>query len=273
MTILTIFTLLTAVLYIWPGIVIIRSMKDENSSAASWVRWPVLAGLVIQAFCLHAWMYQSGTIEFGFGHVLADISFFALIIFLIETWIHRLHGQFGIALVGAGVLALFPVLFPGSPIEASEWTTFFKLHLFFAIGGYSFMAIALIHAVLLTLQNRRLKLLTIKDDEGGFLSSLPALVVMERIFFRIVSVGFAFITLTLVFGAVATHEQYDVWFRFDHKTVLTWLAWIVFGILLLGRSLAGWRAKRALSWFWGGFGLFVIAYFGYSVIVELSGMH
>ena len=59
-----------------------------------------------------------------------------------------------------------------------------------------------------------------------------------------------------------------MWFLFDHKMILTWLSWIIFGVLLAGRWLAGWRARTALRLFWLGFIAFVVAYFGYSFIVE-----
>lgn len=51
--------------------------------------------------------------------------------------------------------------------------------------------------------------------------------------------------------------------------ILTWIAWVLFGILLAGRRFAGWRAKTALRWFWAGFLVFVIAYLGYSFILEV----
>ena len=119
----------------------------------------------------------------------------------------------------------------------------------------------------MALINRRLKSPTV--ERANFLDSMPALVVMERIFFRIVAVGFLFITLTLIVGALATQEAKGVYFLFDHKTILTWLAWVFFGILLAGRRFAGWRARTALNWFWAGFVVFVVAYFGYSFIQEL----
>ncbi|MFR3635302.1 MAG: hypothetical protein ACLTVB_04365 [Sutterella sp.] len=59
------------------------------------------------------------------------------------------------------------------------------------------------------------------------------------------------------------------WLHLDHKSVLTWISWAIFAILLLGRTFAGWRAKTALVWFWVGVGLFCIAYLGYSLTNEL----
>ncbi|EJX03994.1 cytochrome c assembly protein [gut metagenome] len=92
---------------------------------------------------------------------------------------------------------------------------------------------------------------------------------MERIFFRIVAVGFLCMTLTLILGAFATDEAYGVYFNPDHKTVLTWIAWCLFCVLLGGRYFAGWRAKTALNWFWAGCAVFAVAYFGYSFVIEL----
>ena len=72
-------------------------------------------------------------------------------------------------------------------------------------------------------------------------------------------------------GAFATQEALGTYFSLDHKTILTWVAWVFFGILLAGRRIAGWRAKTALNWFWAGFVVFVVAYFGYSFVQELIG--
>ncbi len=273
MNFLTLCTIVASGLYLWSGINILRSMR-EGTEAPSWLRWPVIIGVILQALALHAEMFRGEKIFIGFGYVAAEVCFLAILIFVIETWIHRLHAQFGIMLVILSVAALLPLLFPGTDLSkmATDMTHFsllFRLHLLVAIAAYSFLFIAFIQAVLLTLLNRQLKAPMGQESENRFLNSLPGLVVMERIFFRIVSVGFAFITLTLIIGAFATQEHYHVWVHFDHKTILTWLAWIVFGILLLGRTIAGWRAKKALGWFWAGFAIFVLAYFGYSMVIEL----
>lgn len=242
MTILTICTIIAAILYLGSGMAIIGSMKGEGSGASSLIRWPVLAGLVMQGYALHGEMFGEGAVNFGFGFAMSEMFFFAVIILLIETWIHRLHGQFGIVLIAAAVGTLSPLLFTGQVIPSVEWTTIFRWHLLLAIAAYAFLMIAFVHAVLMALINRRLKSPAV-GETSKFLDSMPALVVMERIFFRIVVVGFLFITLTLIVGALATQEAKGVYFLFDHKTILTWLAWVFFGILLAGRRVAGWRAR------------------------------
>ena len=118
------------------------------------------------------------------------------------------------------------------------------------------------------LQNTRLRAkgLSANDD---LLDSLPGLVVMERVFFRIVATGFFCLTLVLILGAVVTKELQGVYFLVDHKAVLTWISWLVFGVLLLGRTVWGWRAKTALRLFWAGFVVFAVAYFVYSFVLEV----
>jgi len=54
-----------------------------------------------------------------------------------------------------------------------------------------------------------------------------------------------------------------------HKTVLSVVAWLVFGSLLLGRRLRGWRGRKAITWTLSGFGILILAYFGTKLVLEL----
>jgi ABC-type uncharacterized transport system permease subunit len=44
---------------------------------------------------------------------------------------------------------------------------------------------------------------------------------------------------------------------------------MVFGGLLLGRRLWGWRGRKAISWTLSGFGILILAYFGSKLVLEL----
>jgi ABC-type uncharacterized transport system permease subunit len=54
-----------------------------------------------------------------------------------------------------------------------------------------------------------------------------------------------------------------------HKTVLSVMAWLVFGGLLLGRRVWGWRGQKAIRWTLSGFLLLILAYFGSKFVLEL----
>jgi ABC-type uncharacterized transport system permease subunit len=51
--------------------------------------------------------------------------------------------------------------------------------------------------------------------------------------------------------------------------VFTLISWGVFGVLLLGRRLRGWRGKTALRLTLGGFGLLLLAYVGSRFVLEV----
>lgn len=257
---------LAALLYLAAGLSIVRAIRSGADRAPGWLRALVVCGVLLHAYAIQGEMFQSEAVHFGFGYAVSIAVFFAVIMLLIESWIHRLHGQFGIVLIVSAAGALMPVFFPGEPSASAQWSTFLRCHLLFALAAYSFMGIALVHAVLMSLQNRYLKA---PAEESRFLASMPGLVVMERIFFRIVIFGFVCLTVVVLTGAVATGEVYGTFFHLDHKTILTWVSWVLFGILLLGRFCAGWRARRALVWFWAGFVVQVVAYLCYSFVQEV----
>jgi ABC-type uncharacterized transport system permease subunit len=52
------------------------------------------------------------------------------------------------------------------------------------------------------------------------------------------------------------------------------VAWVVFGVLLLGRWRFGWRGRKALRWTLAGYVLLGLAYFGSKLVLEtLLGKH
>lgn len=269
MQVLLISTGFAALLYLVSGIAIVSAMKKgADAKASGLLRWPVLLGLILHGYALQQEILHADAVHFGFGYAMSVMFFFAVATLFVESWVHRLHALFGIILIASAFGSLFPVFFPGQVIPAADWTIAFRFHLAFALAAYSFMMIAFVQAILMALQNARLRSGGL-SDEVGFIDSMPGLVVMERIFFRIVATGFVCLTMVLVIGAIATKEIDGTYFMFDHKSVLTWMSWLVFGVLLLGRRFAGWRARTALRLFWAGFLVLMVAYFVYSFILEV----
>jgi len=60
----------------------------------------------------------------------------------------------------------------------------------------------------------------------------------------------------------------------EHKTILSCIAWVLFGVLLFGRIRYGWRGRAAVRWTLSGFGVLILAYFGSKFVLEyLLGRH
>jgi MYXO-CTERM domain-containing protein len=87
---------------------------------------------------------------------------------------------------------------------------------------------------------------------------------LERLTFRFVEAGFVLLTLTLALGIFTL----AAW-RWDHKTVFSLLAWLVFAALLVGRRRRGWRGRQATRWLYGGAALLLLAYVGSRFVLEV----
>ena len=129
MTSLTICSGIAALLYLAAGMAIVGAMKQKAGKASSLIRWPVLLGLILHGYAVEGEMFRPDAVHFGFAFALSVTFFFAVIALFIETIIHRLHGQFGIILIAAAFGTILPVIFPGNPIPAQEWTVLFRWHL------------------------------------------------------------------------------------------------------------------------------------------------
>ncbi|MEC7959613.1 MAG: cytochrome c biogenesis protein CcsA, partial [Pseudomonadota bacterium] len=54
-----------------------------------------------------------------------------------------------------------------------------------------------------------------------------------------------------------------------HKTVLTVIAWIVYGILTTGHFRHGWRVNTAVMLCASGFALLTLGFYGSKLVLEL----
>jgi ABC-type uncharacterized transport system permease subunit len=95
------------------------------------------------------------------------------------------------------------------------------------------------------------------------------LLTLEKVLFRLIWAGFVLLTLTLVTGVWVTEQLPRPGAYSDHKTVLAVLSWLMFGGLLVGRQLYGWRGRAALRWVLAAFVVLLLAYVGSRFVLEV----
>jgi ABC-type uncharacterized transport system permease subunit len=151
---------------------------------------------------------------------------------------------------------------PGSPHGAGTgWQI--RLHVVIALSAYALLSIAALQALLVAWQEHNLR----TKRFGPALRALPPLVAMESLLFQMIVAGFALLTLTILSGALFI----DDWMAQSlvHKTVLTIVAWVVFGLLIAGHWRFGWRGRTAVRFTLAGMGLLLLAFFGSKFVLEL----
>jgi ABC-type uncharacterized transport system permease subunit len=77
------------------------------------------------------------------------------------------------------------------------------------------------------------------------------------------------LTLTLGSGMLFSEELFGRPLQFTHKGVFGIASWVIFGALLAGRQIYGWRGRTALRWTLAGFLALVLAYIGTKFVLEV----
>jgi ABC-type uncharacterized transport system permease subunit len=141
-------------------------------------------------------------------------------------------------------------------------------HILLSMGAAALLFAAAVTAILLVFLDRRLRTRRIADLP----SALPPLDALEKVMFRLIAAGFGLLTLALITGFVFVTNLFTQ--NLVQKTVLSLIAWLLFGVLLIGRLRFGWRGRSAVRWTLWGFGILAVAYFGVKFVLEyLFGRH
>lgn len=247
------------------------TLESESARPPVW-HGPVLAlAIGLHGVLLVHGVYVEGQLRFGFAHALSATLWITAIIIWVESLFSASRGLFLLVLPLAAVAALLPAAYPGAILGESTDAPLFRLHLLLAILAYSLLTIAAMQALLMASMDRRLH----GDNSGGagrlahFLDRLPPLLSMETVLFRLIGAGFVLLTATLVSGVFFSEEVFGRALRLDHKTIFTLAAWFVFGALLAGRVVFGWRGRTALRWTLTGFAMLMLAYVGSRFVLEV----
>lgn len=164
--------------------------------------------------------------------------------------------------LAAVLLATDVFLAPETRPQPMAWQI--TLHAAFALLAYSLLSIAAVLAIFLALQERALRG---RRLDSGLIRALPPLTLTEALMFRLIGAGFVFLSLTLLSGALFVDDLFAQ--HLVHKTVLSILSWIVFGVLLFGRWRWGWRGTRAVRLTLAGMAILLLAFFGSKFVLEL----
>ncbi len=240
-------------------------------------RLAILAPLALHGWGLAQALFVAPELRFGFAQALSAMLFLGVAIYWVESLFLPLDGFEPLLLPLAALAVPLPALFPGLAGSAGSASTEFRIHLALAMAAYSVFTIAMLHAVLMALVERRLHRLhraapgaaPVKERFSGPLVHMPPLLTLERLLFRLIAIAFALLTLTLATGAIHSEALFGRALRFDHKTVFALLSWATFAALLAGRYLYGWRGRTALRWTLAGFVMLLLAYVGSRFVLEV----
>jgi ABC-type uncharacterized transport system permease subunit len=198
-------------------------------------------------------------------HFFAALSLVACVVSALTLLVNltRPVAALGVIVFPLSALLLLADSFLATPTAPMPMDWHIKLHVTVALLSFSVLSIAASMAILLAIQERALR----HRQLGPWLSALPPLTLTESLLFRLIAAGFVLLTLTLLTGILFVDNLFGQ--NLVNKTVLSIIAWLVFGALLYGRWRHGWRGRSAVNLTLIGMGTLALAFFGSKFMLEL----
>lgn len=235
----------------------------------------IMLSLVVIGFVLHsaniiARYVLSGHIPIANLHEAS--SFFSWCIVLLFFY---LEYRYKLGLLGAFIMPVVFVLMlsssmlprkiePLSPVLQSYWL---GIHTVLAFVGDAAFAMAFGMGLMYLIQEHYVK----SKHLGGLFKRLPSLQTLDEINYRLITIGFPFLSLAIISGALWAESAWGSYWRWDPKEVWSLITWFIYALVLHVRLTVGWRGKRAAILSIIGFCVVLFTFFGVNLL--LKGLH
>jgi ABC-type uncharacterized transport system permease subunit len=229
----------------------------------------VLFPLLLQGYLLYQSLFIEEQMNLGLVYSVSLILWLTMLVHWVARFFYPIASLQTLVLPLAAIGALLPVLFPATHLQPRTASVAFEAHILVAMLAYSLFTIAVLHAGLMSLVEKRLHHAILPR----VLHNLPPLLTMEALLFRIIVAGFLLLSFTLASGMIFSEELFGHALQFTpriaHKIVFGLMSWAVFAVLLAGHHFYGWRGRTAIRWTISGFVFLLLAYVGSKFVMEV----
>jgi cytochrome c-type biogenesis protein CcsB len=178
------------------------------------------------------------------GTLTDAVSMAVWVVVLLEMLVER---QAGVTVLGAFVMPVVVVLSlkatvtrPATlaPALGNAWIW---VHIALALVGIAAFVLNFAGAIMYLLQERQLR----AKRPGRFYYRLPPLDTLDHLTYRTLALGFPFLTVGLILGALWARTAWGSVFAFDPLAFFSLVAWLIYAGTLAGRAAGGWHGRRA----------------------------
>lgn len=237
-----------------------------TDTAGAWPRavllGPWLAALGLHAIVLYGVVIAGPGLNLPLVNALSIVGWLCALILLTATLARPVEGLGVILLPLAAVALAVGLAFPADrPVGiANGWAL--PVHVVLSMLAYTLLTVAAVQAIILAIQDRHIR----SGRPTRLENTMPPLQAMEHLLFRMIAIGFVLLSLALVSGFLFLDDVFGQ--GLVHKTVLSVVAWVVFGSLLWGRVQFGWRGRVAVRYTLAGVVALMLGYFGSRFVIE-----
>lgn len=153
---------------------------------------------------------------------------------------------------------------PLIPILKSWWL---PIHVSLALAGNGIFALIAVGGLMYIIQERLIK----TKKLGRYHKLLPSLETLDAINRRGLPLGFFFLTLGIISGALWAGSAWGFYWSWDPKETWSLITWLIYAAIIHQRLALGWRGKRIAVLAILGFALVIFTFIGVSAL--LGGHH
>lgn len=192
------------------------------------------------------------------AHVLSELAFLILVIYLIMQWRGRWGALSIFILPTVLVLCVFSLFLPHEYEGVGITHILFAVHILLSLAGIGGIFTGLFYTFLYMMQEHALK----SRKPGPWFHLIPSLHASERFAWRSLLGGWFLYTLGVATGSLWSYFSKGAWMTYNTKQVGGITAWVVFLLLVLAQHLLRWRGSRAVALYLVGFLFLILAFTG-----------
>ncbi|MBT8049475.1 MAG: cytochrome c biogenesis protein CcsA [Xanthomonadales bacterium] len=256
--------ILIAAFYLAAAALLYLSIRKRSESWRNVSFGLAVIGTLIHAGAQYSHWFGHAEPDVGLLHLLSLCALTVMLLLVTSTLSRPALFSAGIVAlpIAAGIMLLEWVL-PHAPLPLGETSAGIAIHMVSSVLAFGLLSIAGLYALFVFIIDHFLR----RHNLNPLIRSLPPLEVMEDLLFKTIAAGFVLLTVSLASGIMFINDIFAQ--HLVHKTILSILAWLVFGIMLWGRWRYGWRGSVAVRLTLAGMVLLVLSYFGSKLVLEV----
>lgn len=167
-----------------------------------------------------------------------------------------------VVFVFSALVCLVALVIPGKALMIEHMSAGLVVHIVLSLFAYGILVMAFLHALQMSYITYRLK-----HKQATLVSSpLPPLTLVESILFKLVVLGTGLLAVSLMTGFAFLDDMFSK--QYAHKTFLSFIALVLYIVLLTGQKLWGWRGRQVVALTTIGMLILTLAYFGSRFVRE-----
>lgn len=223
-----------------------------------------LAGMILHAAAQYHHWVPLGAQEISVLNVLSLCGLVVVGLLLASLAMREPLYPAGLVVLPIAVVVLIAewgLVAPGNLVAADK--PGLSIHIVSSVMAFGVLSIAAVYAVFVALIDHFLR----RHRLNRLIRALPGLMVLEGHLFQLITAGFVILTVALAAGLTFVSNLFEQ--HLAHKAILAVLAWLIFGVLIWGRHMRGWRGRVAVRMTLAGIVILLLSYFGSKLILEV----